>query len=187
MRMDEIINDVRSCKKCALWENRNNPVVGEGDPNAKIMFIGEAPGYNEDRQGKPFVGAAGKVFDEMTSSMGLRREDVYITNIIKCRPPNNRNPLAEEIKQCTPYLDRQIEVIKPTLICPLGNFAASYILKKYGFEPLQISKINGKIFEVKGISGGPKIIPLFHPAALIYNRGLRQKMEDDLAVVKKNI
>jgi DNA polymerase len=187
MRIDDIISEVRSCKKCALWKNRNNSVVGEGDPNAKIMFIGEAPGYNEDIQGKPFVGAAGKILDEMLPSMGLGREDVYITNIIKCRPPNNRNPLMEEIKKCSLYLDRQIEMIKPTLICPLGNFAASYILKKYSFKPLTISKIHGKIFEVKTLTGEIKIIPLFHPAALIYNQRLKKKMEDDLVIVKKNI
>jgi len=187
MRIDDIISEVRSCKKCALWKNINNPVVGEGDPNAKIMFIGEAPGYNEDRQGRPFVGAAGKVFDEMISSIGLRREDVYITNIVKCRPPNNRNPLAEEIKQCTPYLDRQIEIINPNVICTLGNFATSYILKKYGFKPLTISKIHGKIFEVRTLTGEIKIIPLFHPAALMYNQQLKKKMEDDLVIVKKNI
>lgn len=187
MRINDIINEVHICKRCALWKNRNNPVVGEGNLNSEIMFIGEAPGRNEDRQGKPFVGTAGKVLDEMLLSVGLKRNDVYITNIVKCRPPNNRNPLVEEIKKCSLYLDKQIEIIRPTLICTLGNFAAKYILKKYDFKPSQISKIHGQVFEVKGISGGVKIIPLFHPAALIYNQKLKKKMEADLIVIKKSI
>lgn len=187
MDLKSIINEVRNCKKCELWKNRNNPVVGDGNPNAKIMFIGEAPGYNEDRQGKPFVGAAGRVLDEMLSSIGLERNEVYITNIVKCKPPNNRNPFMEEIKKCSIYLDKQIEIIKPRLICTLGNFATSYILKKYGFKPLSISKIHGELFEVKEFAGETKIIPLFHPAALIYNQGLKKKMEDDLRVLKENI
>ena len=125
-KLEEIEKEVLRCKKCPLWRTRTKPVVGEGDPKAKIMFIGEAPGASEDASGRPFCGAAGKVLDELLEEAGIKREEVYITNILKCRPPGNRNPKAEEIKACTPYLERQIKMIKPKIH-----------LTKEGFEALQ--------------------------------------------------
>ena len=125
--MKKITDEIKYCKKCELCKSRNNPVIGEGNLNTEIMFIGEAPGYNEDKQGIPFVGKAGKILDELLHSIGLQREDVYIANILKCRPPENRNPLKTEIDACTEYLNRQIELIQPKIIIPMGNFACSFI------------------------------------------------------------
>ena len=125
---------VANCRKCSLWKTRSNPVVGGGSKDAKVMFIGEAPGYWEDVKGRPFVGRAGRVLDELLESINLSREEVYITNILKCRPPNNRNPLQSEIEACTPYLDRQIELMNPEIIATLGNFALSYISEKFGLD-----------------------------------------------------
>ena len=167
----KLTQEILNCKKCELWKTRTNPVVGEGNLNAQIMFIGEAPGFNEDKQGRPFVGKAGKIFDELLSFVGLKREEIYITNILKCRPPGNKNPTKEEIKACTFYLDEQIRIIKPSVICCLGNFASSYILKKFGLsDKIQgISKIHGNVFNVSTLSGKIKIIPLYHPAVATYD------------------
>jgi len=141
--------EIKNCKRCNLWKTRNNIVIGEGSLNADIMFIGEAPGYYEDKQGRPFVGKAGKILDELLNSVELKREEIYITNILKCRPPGNRDPLPEEIKACTPYLDRQIEIIKPKKICTLGNFATNYIFSSFGLKPESIGKIHGKVFKAR--------------------------------------
>ena len=126
-KLEELKKEVILCQRCPLYKTRHLPVVGEGNHDAEVMFIGEAPGFNEDRTGHPFWGAAGKIFDELLTNIGLRREDVYICNVLKCRPPNNRNPKIEEIKACTPFLDRQIEIIQPKVICTLGNFSTKYI------------------------------------------------------------
>ena len=127
--MQKIISRIKNCRKCDLWRSRLNPVPGEGSLNADIVFIGEAPGYNEDKQGRPFVGRAGKILDELLESIGIDRSKVYIANILKCRPPNNRDPDIDEINSCIEYLDRQIEIIQPSIISPLGRFACEYIFK----------------------------------------------------------
>ena len=180
--------EVRACKKCELWKTRINPVIGEGSLDAEIIFIGEAPGFNEDKQGKPFVGQAGKIFDELLNSVDLKREEIYITNILKCRPPNNRNPTQEEIKVCSVYLDKQIEIIKPKIICCLGNFATSYMMKKFNLnDKIQgISKIHGKVFSVSTLSGSVKIIPLYHPAVATYNMNMLNTLKKDFEVLKNN-
>lgn len=177
---------IKNCKKCSLWRTRKNPVYGEGPLNAEIMFIGEAPGFNEDLQGKPFVGRAGKIFDELLNSIGLKREEIYITNILKCRPPENRNPAQEEIKACSPYLDKQIEIIKPKIICCLGNFATDYVMKKFGLgdEIKGISKIHGEVFNVRNLFFTLKIIPLYHPAVAVYNPEMKKILLDDFAKLK---
>ena len=162
--MEKIERDIKNCKKCRLWKNRNNPVPGEGGNKRSVMFIGEAPGKWEDIKGRPFVGAAGKYLDELLSSIGLTREDVYITNIVKCRPPGNRDPRDDEIEKCVPYLDRQISVLKPKIICPLGRFSSRYILNKFGFEMSSISRVQGTVFK-----GDIIIIPMYHPAAALYH------------------
>ncbi len=179
---EEILN----CKKCPLWKTRNNPVLGEGSLNDGIMFIGEAPGFNEDKQGKPFVGRAGEVFDELLNSIDLKRERIYITNVLKCRPPNNRNPSQEEIKTCSPYLNEQIEIIKPKIICCLGNFATDYILKKFDLkDKIQgISKIHGNVFNVSTLNGTIKIIPIYHPAVATYDPNMLKILKKDFENIK---
>jgi len=180
----ELEKSISNCKKCNLWKNRNNPVVGEGRKDARIMFVGEAPGYWEDIKGRPFVGKAGKVLDELLDSINLKREEVYITNILKCRPPNNRNPLQEEIDFCTPYLDRQIELINPEIIATLGNFALAYISHKFGLEKKNIGIMHGKMFKIKTLFGDICIVPLYHPAAAVYNPQMKDILLQDMKSVK---
>jgi len=171
--------EIKNCKRCNLWKTRNNIVIGEGSLNADIMFIGEAPGYYEDKQGRPFVGKAGKILDELLNSVELKREEIYITNILKCRPPGNRDPLPEEIKACTPYLDRQIEIIKPKKICTLGNFATNYIFSSFGLKPESIGKIHGKVFKARNLFVSVDIIPLYHPASAVYNPNMKPTLIED--------
>jgi len=177
--LERIEKEIRECKRCPLYKTRKNAVPGEGGFKKKIMFVGEAPGRREDELGRPFVGAAGKFLDELLASIGLSREDVYITNIVKCRPPGNRDPTDEEIKLCSPYLDRQIAVMKPRVICPLGRFSARYILEKFGFEMDKISKIQGKVFE-----GEILILPMYHPAAALYHQNLKTELYKSFEVLK---
>jgi len=151
------------------------------------MFIGEAPGFNEDKQGKPFVGQAGKIFDELLESVNLKREEIYITNILKCRPPANRNPTSEEIKFCTPYLEKQIEIIKPKVICCLGNFATEFIMKRFSLnkELQSISRIHGKIFSISTLTqNNLKIIPLYHPAVATYDPYKIETLKKDFINLK---
>ncbi|OYT59982.1 uracil-DNA glycosylase [Euryarchaeota archaeon ex4484_178] len=176
--LEKIENEIKNCKKCPLHRLRKNAVPGEGGHKKRIMFIGEAPGRREDELGRPFVGAAGKFLDELLSEIGLTRDDVYITNVVKCRPPNNRDPTEEEISLCAPYLERQIELLKPRIICPLGRFSAKYILEKYGFEMSSISKVQGKIFE-----GDIMIIPMYHPAAALYHQNLKEDLRRSFKVL----
>lgn len=185
-KMKELEEEIGNCKKCELWKNRNNPVIGEGSLDAKILFIGEGPGYWEDMKGRPFVGKSGKILDELLESIGLKREDVYIANIVKCRPPENRNPITEEIKACTPYLDRQIKIIQQKIIATLGNFATSYIFDKFGLEQKSISVVHGKVFNVNTILGSIKIIPLFHPAVATYNPNKKDILLEDFKFLETN-
>ena len=184
---DEVIN----CKKCPLYEERINggfyPVIGEGNHQAKIMFVGEAPGLQEAKTGRPFCGAAGRILDELLGSVSIKRENVYITNILKDRPPKNRDPQKEEIKVCVPYLERQIELIKPVVICSLGRYAMEFLMGKFGLggviEP--ISKIHGKVFEAKILSQSIKIIPFYHPAVATYNPNMKEVLQKDFQVLKE--
>ncbi|HDN85831.1 MAG: uracil-DNA glycosylase [Candidatus Omnitrophota bacterium] len=184
--LKKIEEEILYCRKCNLWRERKNPVVGEGSWEAKIMFVGEAPGANEDEKGIPFCGAAGKILDELLNTIGIKREEIYITNILKCRPPQNRNPKEEEIIACSPYLDRQIEIIKPEIICCLGNFSTFYIMKKFGLKgKIQgISRIHGKIFEESFLFGSIKIVPLYHPAVATYNVNMKPLLKKDFEVLK---
>jgi uracil-DNA glycosylase family 4 len=179
-----IMEEVESCRKCGLWKTRKNPVSGEGSLHPKVMLIGEAPGFNEDQQGKPFVGRGGGVLDELLGLIGLERGEVYITNILKCRPPGNRDPLPEEIRKCTPYLDRQISLIKPKIIVTLGNFATSYILEKFGLEPENIGKIHGKVFTISNLMLTARIIPVYHPAVVLRNPELRGSLVEDFKILE---
>ena len=157
-----------------MWRTRKNPIVGDGSLDARVMFIGEAPGYYEDIQGIPFVGRAGKIYDELLRSIGIQRKAVYVTNILKCRPPGNRDPFNAEIKACTPYLDKQIMAIKPDVIVTLGNFASSYVLKKFGLQTEKIGAIHGNIFRIENLVFDLRIVPLYHPAAAVYNPEIRK-------------
>jgi DNA polymerase len=176
--LNNIEKEVRDCKKCGLWKDRNNCVFGEGDPNAEIVFIGEAPGREEDKRGKPFIGSAGKILSETLEKVGLKREDVYITNVLKCRPPNNRDPLPEEVKSCSPYLIRQIESIKPKVIVCLGRYASSFILDGLGFNG--ISRDRGKIYKLSKWGLDLFAIPMYHPAATLYRAQLKKSFENDI-------
>lgn len=183
--INKIRKEIQNCKKCNLWKKRKNPVIGEGTVNAKVIFIGEAPGYKEDLLGRPFVGKAGKLLDELLQYIKLDRREVYITNILKCRPPKNRNPKSTEISACTSYLDTQIENIQAKVIATLGNFATSYILKKYQFKVEKIGKIHGKIYSIKSLTFECSIIPLYHPAAAVYNPKVKSILMNDFKYIKK--
>jgi DNA polymerase len=185
-KINLIEQEILNCKKCELYKTRTNPVIGEGSLDAEIMFIGEAPGFNEDKNGKPFVGQAGKILDELLNSINLQRENIYIANILKCRPPNNRNPKEDEIKLCSSYLDRQIEIINPKIICCLGNFSTEYIFKKFELkDKLEgISKIHGKVFPVSTLTGVIKIIPLYHPAVATYDGRKLDTLKKDFEILK---
>ncbi len=173
------------CKNC------KNVVVGKGNVNADILFVGEAPGKNEDEQGLPFVGAAGKNLDKLLKKVGLSLEDVYVANILKCRPPENRNPSSEEIKAHIPWLLEQIKEINPKIICSLGNYATKFFLSEGNADEMKnqegITKVHGKVQVVKVGDLKIKLIPLFHPAAIIYRRELIKEWEKDLEIVKREI
>lgn len=173
----QFYEEIKDCQKCALSQSRTHVVFGEGNPNAEIMFVGEAPGQNEDVQNRPFVGAAGKFLAQLLSSIGLKREDVYIANVIKCRPPENRSPQSEEIESCLPYLWKQIELIKPRVVCTLGNFAAQALLDK----KVAITKVRGQHFQVKNFF----VFPMLHPAAALHQGNLRSSVEEDFQNLKK--
>ncbi len=180
---DEVVN----CRKCSLYKTRTYPVIGEGNHQAKIMFIGEAPGFQEDKTGRPFCGAAGKILDELLESVEIKREDVYIANLLKDRPPNNRDPQKEEIEACVPYLERQIEIIKPEVICPLGRYSMKFLMERFGLkdEIEPISKIHGKVFEAKTLFQKLKIIPFYHPAVATYNPNMKEILKKDFKILEK--
>jgi len=183
MEFEEIKSQAKNCRKCNLWESRTNAVFGDGPTNAKVMLIGEAPGFHEDQQGKPFVGRAGKFLDELFKVANLKRENVYITNVVKCRPPNNRDPTDEEIKACYPYLDFQINYIKPKTIITLGRHASRIIFERYNLTFEGISKEHGKPREIFTLFGKLKIVPMYHPAAAIYNQSLKSVLIEDFKKV----
>ena len=170
-------------------ENKFFPVIGEGSHDAQIVFIGEAPGKNEAKTGRPFCGMSGKVLDELISHIGLKREDVYITNVVKDRPTNNRDPKPSEIEVYAPFLDRQIDIIQPKVIATLGRFSMDYIMKKFNLESEldSISKIHGEVFDAKAPFGDMKIVPLYHPAVAVYNRNQLPKLKKDFEVLKRFI
>lgn len=185
-KFEQLEEEVCNCQKCTLAGTRLNVVFGEGSISSYILFIGEAPGAAEDEAGKPFCGRAGKVLDELLFKAGLRRNDIYIANILKCRPPGNRNPKDEEINACSGYLDQQIDLIKPKIIGCLGNFSTQYIMEKFGLKSKMqgISKIHGQVFIVPISQGSIKIIPLYHPAVITYNVNMKSVLEKDFLMLK---
>jgi len=188
--MRQIKDEVVSLKESPLYEfrieNKNFPVIGEGSHHAKMMFIGEAPGRNEAKTGRPFCGAAGKILDQLLESIGIPRSEVYVTNIVKDRPPQNRDPLPEEIEIYGPFLDRQIEIIQPQIIATLGRYSMTYIMPKFGleFELEPISKIHGKVFDGEAPYGNIKVVPFYHPAVAVYNSHTLDSLKKDFEVLK---
>ena len=167
------------CRQCPLSETRTKVVFGAGNPRARLMFVGEAPGFDEDKQGLPFVGAAGQLLTKIIQAMKLKREDVYIANCLKCRPPQNRSPLPSEILTCRPILDRQIQIIRPEIICALGKFAAQTLL--HTEDP--ISRLRGRFFERDGV----RILPTFHPAYLLRNPADKKLVWEDMQKIMKEL
>jgi uracil-DNA glycosylase family 4 len=163
MTLQELRETASTCTKCRLAGGRTQVVFGVGDPDADVMFIGEGPGYHEDKQGVPFVGAAGQLLTKLLGEIGLSRSDVYICNVIKCRPPGNRDPLPDEIDSCKPYIQGQIELVRPRLIITLGNFATRFMLDRQ----VSISRVRGERFRIDGRS----VVPTFHPAAVLHGGG----------------
>ncbi|MBI1974333.1 MAG: uracil-DNA glycosylase [Candidatus Zambryskibacteria bacterium] len=182
----QIKNEVVALSVSPLYAERVKhkyfPVIGEGNHNAEVMFIGEAPGENEAKTGRPFCGRAGKVLDMLLEFVGIARKDVYVTNIVKDRPPANRDPSPEEIEIYAPFLDRQIEIIKPKAVATLGRFSMVYVMNHYGleWEVGPISVLHGQIFQTSNF----KLIPLYHPAAAIYNQHLLDTLKEDFKILK---
>jgi len=178
-------------KNSEIFKTCTNIVFGKGNENADILFVGEAPGKNEDEQGLPFVGAAGKNLDKLLERVNLSLKDIYVTNILKCRPPENRDPQPDEIKQHTPYLLKQIREMKPKVVCSLGNYATKFFLALGNIDEMQkqpgITQVHGKPQIIEINNQKIKLIPLFHPAAIIYNRNLITEWEKDMEIVKNEI
>lgn len=188
-RMQEVRDDLLNFTESPLYtyrkDNNYYPVIGEGNHDADVLFIGEAPGKNEAEQGRPFCGRSGKMLDEMLASISLNRKDVYITNIVKDRPPNNRDPKPDEIALYAPFLDKQIEIIEPKVIATLGRFSMEWIFNHLGVSDLltSISQMHGKKFTVKTSSGDVVLLPLYHPAVALYNGGMKDTLLDDFKIL----
>jgi uracil-DNA glycosylase len=179
--LEALENATRDCRRCGLCQHRSQVVFGVGSPQADLMFVGEGPGFHEDRLGEPFVGQAGKLLNELLAGIGLRRSEVYIANVVKCRPPENRDPAPDEIEACSPHLLEQIAIIRPTVICTLGRFATKLLAE----TELSITAIHGKAKE--RTLGGVRtlIFPVFHPAAALYTPANRQVLVDDFAKLRR--
>jgi DNA polymerase len=177
--LKEIRTDLGDCRRCRLSKSRKNIVFGVGDPRARLMFVGEGPGYEEDQSGEPFVGAAGRLLTKIIEAINHSREGVYICNIIKCRPPGNRNPMPDEINTCYPFLKRQIASVKPDIICALGTFAAQTLLETGS----PISKLRGCFHDYSGI----KVLPTYHPAYLLRNPDKKRDVWEDMKKLMKTL
>ena len=173
--LDELRVQVEPCRRCPLCDGRTQTVFGVGNPHARVMFIGEAPGKNEDLQGEPFVGAAGHYLNELLGCAGLRREDVFIANVLKCRPPGNRDPRPEEIQTCTPFLREQTRTIDPEVLVTLGKFSTQFVLK----TQVGITRLHGRVQR----AGKFLVFPIFHPAAALYDGAKREALENDFVTL----
>lgn len=185
--LEAVASDVKACQKCALWKTRRSAVPGEGSPNAEVMFVGEAPGYWEDIKGRPFVGAAGKLLDSLLAEACLSRDRIFIGNVLKCRPPGNRDPLPSELNACTPYLDRQIQAIKPKIIVTLGNHSTAYLFSKAGLQFNSITQVRGKFYKSKLLNLEVTIFPALHPAAGLYSARYKQVLIEDFKRLKEHL
>jgi uracil-DNA glycosylase len=175
--LEDVRKELGDCQRCPLGQKRTNLVFGEGNPDAALVFVGEAPGADEDIQGRPFVGRAGQLLTKIITAMGLSRKDVYICNILKCRPPGNRNPKPEEIHACEPFLIKQLQAVKPEVICALGTFSAQTLLK----TDIAITLLRGRFHAYQGI----KLMPTYHPAYLLRNQGAKKQVWEDMQMVMK--
>jgi uracil-DNA glycosylase family 4 len=190
-QLQQIAEEVRNLTESPLYKYRKtqgySPVIGEGDLDAHIMMVGEAPGKREAQTGRPFVGAAGQILDSLLESIGLSRDQVYITNVVKDRPPENRDPTAEEIKLYAPFLTRQIDIIQPRVVATLGRFAMDYMLEHFGLpqQGRKISVLHGKILGAESSYGHLSIVPLYHPAAGFYNQDLKKAISKDFQVLER--
>jgi len=171
--MIQVASEVRICRSCPLCETRMNAVPGEGSETAKVMLVGEAPGGQEDIQGRPFVGAAGRLLNELLESIDLKRDEVYITNVVKCRPPNNRPPRKDESTACLGYLNRQIALIHPKVVCPMGNSAIRTLIQPS--ESDSVTSLHGIPLDIQSVT----YLPMYHPAAALYTASLKKVMEED--------
>lgn len=178
-QLNDLCREVAGCRLCTLSKTRKNIVFGDGNASAKIVFVGEAPGADEDEQGLPFVGRAGQLLTNIIKAMGLERKDVYICNILKCRPPGNRNPLPDEIRLCEPFLKQQLQLISPQIICALGSFAAKTLLK----TETPITVMRGRFHTYEGI----KLMPTYHPAYLLRNPPAKKQVWEDVQLIMKEI
>jgi uracil-DNA glycosylase len=177
--------EILTCTRCRLSEGRINPVPGEGPVPSRILLIGEAPGKREDELGRPFVGRAGSILEELLSSIGLSRKEVYITSINKCRPPGNRDPKDDEIAACHTYLERQIDLLKPQVIVPMGRFAAREICRSFRLDEGKISDVHGQVLHARGGYGSVIVLPVYHPAVITHNPNLRMELTADFQQLKK--
>ena len=185
--LDNVATEVVVCTKCCLWKGRKKAVPGVGNPESRVILIGEAPGRSEDIKGEPFVGTAGKFVDFLLSEIGLSRKVVFISNIVKCRPPENRDPMPSEIETCTPYLNRQVGIIEPAMIVTLGKHSTAYILNKAGIPFRSITQEHGKMHETTILGVRTLVFPTFHPAAAIYNARYENQIREDFQVVKEEL
>lgn len=189
-KLKKIRDEVWNLKESPLYEyrrkNKYYPVLGEGNHDAKIMFVGEAPGKNEAETGRPFCGAAGRILDELFESIGVDRKDTYVTNIVKDRPPENRDPLPDELRLYSPFLEDQIEIIQPKVIATLGRFSMKFILEKFNLpeQTESISKLHGRLLNAKAKYGEIKIVPLYHPAVAIYSAKSKDTLKKDFQLLK---
>ena len=177
--LEGLSKKVLNCKRCDLYKTRTKVVFGQGSKNAKLFFVGEAPGFDEDKQGLPFVGKAGGLLTRIIQSIGLERKDVYIGNVLKCRPPSNRNPSLDEIKACCPYLEKQLEIIRPRVICALGKFASQTLLN----STESITRLRGRFHTWNGI----KVMPTFHPAYLLRNPSGKREVWEDMKKIRNEL
>ena len=177
--LEKVYQEMKTCQLCPLGKTRRKLVFGDGNPSARIVFVGEAPGADEDEQGLPFVGRAGQLLTKIIEAMGLKRKDVYICNILKCRPPGNRNPLPNEIGLCEPFLKKQLHVISPQVICALGTFAAQTLLK----TDIPITALRGRFHSYEGI----KLMPTYHPAYLLRNPSAKKLVWEDVQTIMREV
>lgn len=182
--LDEVAAEVTICTRCPLWKTRKKAVPGEGNPKAIAMLIGEAPGVSEDLEGRPFVGAAGRFLEALLSEIGFSRGDVFICNVLKCRPPRNRPPKPEEVQTCTPYLNRQIQIIKPKFIITLGNYSTAYIFSKAHVRYTSITAVHGKVHEANLHGMRIAVFPTLHPAAALYSAKYKEQIARDFQLLK---
>ncbi len=183
--MNQITAQVRSCTNCDLSQTRTKVVIGAGTLDAKIVLVGEAPGRKEDESGLPFVGSAGKLLDNLLATAGLARDDIFIGNIIKCRPPKNRRPKKSEVAQCESYMIEQLEIINPAIVAPMGNRSLSYFKERLGLEKQVIGDVHGRVFKIDAPWGKIILFPLYHPAAAIYRRHLLGELEEDMKKLRE--